>query len=644
MKEVHYHMPGNINDNTLNDQYRVEKPHSLKEVPGYLGKLVSTFCSRLFYIFRLVWNTKKSLLFIMLFMAVFNGVMPVVGSLIGAEILNRLSEVFAGAELAFSAISVLLVLQFLYTFFNSAVTSLYSTMLSTSGELVTNHVKRMIMGKAKEVDSVSFDSPDFYARMENANREAGMRPLMIMRSTFSVLSTLISIVSYVAVLFAVNAWAPFVIVLVSIPSTIVNFVYRRKNVEYMYRRSKNRREMDYYATTLIDKDLVKEIRMFNLADTFIDKYQASFDEYYKGLKKLQVSECLYSLLTSVLTSVVYCLLYILIARGVYDGLYTVGNFSLYTGAIHAIGSGVAQLISGTASIYEGTLFIENLQSFMEEKPSIVPILPEPRHVIRHEDHVIEFRHVSFRYPGSNKNALNDLNLTIRSGETVVIVGYNGAGKTTLVKLLTRLYDPTEGVILLDGHDIREYDVNELYDMFGIIFQDYGKYAVTAEENISFGDLGVKKALGPEKSLEAVKAAAHESGADVYIEKLAKGYDTPLMRYFEAEGAELSGGQWQKLAIARAFYADCDILILDEPTASLDPIAEAEIFNQFRTLRAGKTSIYISHRLSSATTADNVFVMENGRIMEEGTHEQLMEKNGLYHEFFVTQAAPYQMEK
>lgn len=636
-------MRGDINSNTLNDQYRVKKPEGLKDVPRYIKELLSTFFSRLFYIFRLVWDTKKSLLFFMCFMAIFNGVMPVVGSLIGARILNRLAEVFAGAELAFSAITVLLVLQFLYTFFNSAVTSLYSTVLSVSGELVTNHVKRMIMGKAREVDSVSFDSPDFYSRMENANREAGMRPLQIMRSSFSVLSTLITLFSYVAVLFAVNTWAPFVIVLVSIPSTIVNFTYRKKNVNYMFFRSRNRRQMDYYSSTLIDKDLVKEIRMFNLSDTFIDKYQASFDEYYEGLRKLQISECLYSLLASVLTSVVYCLLYILIARGVYDGVYSVGNFSLYTGAIHAIGSGVAAFISGTANIYEGTLFIENLQAFMNEKPSIVPTLAEPRHVIRHQDHTITFDHVSFRYPGATKNALNDLNITIRSGQTVNIVGYNGAGKTTLVKLLTRLYDPTEGTILLDGHDIREYDVAELYDMFGIIFQDYGKYAVSVKENIEFGDLGVRKALDPEKNMEAVKNAATLSGADAYIGGLANGYDTPLMRYFEATGAELSGGQWQKLAIARAFYADSDILILDEPTASLDPIAEAEIFRQFDQLRHGKTSIFISHRLSSATTADNIFVMENGRVMESGKHDELMKKGGLYCSFFTTQATPYQMD-
>lgn len=625
---------GNINDTNINDQYRVPKPKSIGEVPKYLVTLAKTFFGRLGYIFKLVWEAKPSMLFLMVFMALFNGIMPVIGSMIGARILNTLAQVQSGAELAFSAITLLLILQFAYTFFNSAVSRVYSMITSISGELVSNHVKMKIMEKAKTVDMVSFDQPDFYARMENANREAGMRPLQIMSSTFSVLSTVISIISYIIVLFAVNTWAPFLIILVAIPTTVVNFVFKRKNVNYMFFRSKNRRQMDYYAGTVIDKDLVKEIRMFNLADTFTDKYRQTFNEYYAGLRKLRVQECLYGLAASVLTSAVYCGLYILLAKGVYSHTYEVGDFSLYTGAITAIGAGVTALISSTSTIYEGTLFIENLMSFLNEKPTIVPSVDPPRSLQRHCGHTIEFRDVSFRYSGAEKDALSHINITIKEGQTVVVVGYNGAGKTTLVKLLTRLYDPTSGVILLDGHDIKEYDVDELYDMFGIIFQDFGKYAVTAGENIVFGD------LGRDAGEKEMREAAGQSGADVFIERLAAGYDTPLMRYFEANGAELSIGQWQKLSIARAFYSDSDILILDEPTASLDPMAEQEIFNQFNELRHDKTSIFISHRLSSATIADNILVMENGQVVEQGTHSELMKKQGLYHTLFTTQAARY----
>ncbi|MBQ8440795.1 MAG: ABC transporter ATP-binding protein, partial [Clostridia bacterium] len=295
---------------------------------------------------------------------------------------------------------------------------------------------------------------------------------------------------------------------------------------------------------------------------------------------------------------------------------------------------VSALITTSATIYEGTLFIDNLIAFMEEPQTVVPDVEEPEIVERNQGHTIVFEHVSFRYPGMERYVLRDINLTIRGGETVVLVGLNGAGKTTLIKLLTRLYDPTEGRILLDGKDLRDYDVKSLYAMFGIIFQDFGKYAVTVEENIRFGD------IHKQADMEEVKLAAEQSAAKEYIEALPEGYDTPLMRIFEPNGTELSIGQWQKLAVARAFYADSDILILDEPTASLDPMAEQEIFNQFDRLRADKTTIFVSHRLSSATVADQIVVLGNGGVLENGTHAELIEQRGAYYELFTTQAKRY----
>ena len=435
--------------------------------------------------------------------------------------------------------------------------------------------------------------------MENANREAGNRPIQVLNATFSVISTVISLLSYVFLIAVIGILPALLVIAVAIPSTIINFVYRKKNHDYVFRRSKDRRQMQYYAEVLVNKDLVKEVRMLGLADDFTNRYKAVFKKYFSGLKKLMLAEMWWGMGATLLTTVVNCVLFVSIARGVFNAEYPVGDYSMYTGALNAISGGIATLISTSASIYEGTIFINNLIAFMEEKKTIVPSTDKPLEVKRGVGHTIRFEHVSFRYPGVDRDIIKDINLTINPGDTVVMVGLNGAGKTTLIKLLTRLYDPTEGRILLDGHDLREYDVQKLYDIFGIVFQDYGKYAVSVRDNIAFGE--VNKPVDDSK----IVAAAKNSNAADFIDKLDAGYDTPLMRYFEENGIELSGGQWQKLAIARAFYSESDILILDEPTASLDPMAEQEIFNQFDALRGDKTSIFVSHRLSSATTADKI---------------------------------------
>ena len=618
----------------VNDQYRVAKPEKIKDIPSYLKKIIGNFFQQLFYTFKLVWEAKHSVLFLMLFMSIFNGVTPVIGSLIGKEILNKLAEAYTGNLTTFTVVSGLLIVQFAYMFVTNLIGSIYSVALRISGQVVSNHIKMTLMKKAKTIDVARYDSPEFYAKMENANREAGSRPIEMMRATFSIVSTIISAVSFIIILTAINPIAPVIIILISIPSTIINFIYRRKNVNFMFRRSKDRRQMDYYSQTIVNKDLVKEVRIFDLSDEFCDRYQSVFDRYFAGLKKLIYSEALWNIGATILTTAVNCVLFIYIAHGVYEGAYEIGNYSLYTGALSSIASCVSGLISTTAGIYEGTLFINNVMTFMNEKPSILPTLDPPRMVMRHVGHRIEFRNVSFHYPGVDRKVLKNINLVIEPGETVVIVGLNGAGKTTLIKLLTRLYDPTEGVILLDGHDIREYDVKQLYSVFGIIFQDFGKYAVNVSENIAFGQIDKKI------DIDEIKSAASQSDACDFIEALPDKYDTPLMRFFEDNGIELSIGQWQKVAIARAFYRDSDILVLDEPTASLDPMAEQEIFNQFEALRKDKTTFFVSHRLSSATTASKILVLEYGELIEVGNHAELMRKKGRYYELFSTQAKRY----
>ena len=623
-------------------------PRGLRDVPRYLWELISGFFGRLGYIFGMVWQTGHWLLITLLLVSILIGVMPVISSLISKEILNELQNVItarAASEaggvpfvVTFwgSAVMLLLIASVVYRVLNHILDRLYTSINRIAGEKVVRHVRVQIMEKAKELDIAAFDLPEFYEKLENANREAGNRPVAVLGATFDALSRLISLASYVVILATAPGmwWTAPVMVIVSIPTAIVNFTYRRKTFLYMRDRSKERRQMNYYSELMVNKDMVKEIRMFDLSDRFIERYDTVFQKYYAGLRKLIIRESVWHVVLIFLSTTVNCIFFAMIAIKVFDGTLQIGDYSLYTGALTSISTSVAVLIRITASVYEGTLFIDNLISFMKVKPTVVPMTDTPAKVEHGKPHTIEFEDVSFSYPGSERRVLDHVSLKFRPGETVVLVGLNGAGKTTFIKLLTRLYDPTEGRILLDGKDLREYDPKDLYRMFGIIFQDFGKYAVSVSENVRFGD------VNREGSEEEVRAAATAANADDFISRLSDGYETPLMRYFEPNGIELSIGQWQKLAIARAFYSQSDILILDEPTASLDPIAEQEIFNQFDQLRQDKTTIFVSHRLSSATIASKIVVLEYGKLIEEGTHKELMEKEGRYFELFTTQARRY----
>lgn len=622
---------------------KVEPPKNIGDVPRYLRELLSGFFSRFGYIIALVWKTGSWILFAMALIALLQGITPVISSLVSRNIINALQMSALGqSQGSFwsSEIFYFMVLFFVIQALGRVLGTISGAVNRIAGEKVVRQVKTQIMEKSREIDLASFDQPAFYEKLENANREAGNRPIQILSQLFFIVSTVIQLVSYIIIMAAAPGlwWSVFLIAAVSIPSTIITFIYRRKNFDYIRRRSKDRRQMNYFSDLLVNKDLVKEVRLFDLSDSLIARFQKVFTGYYKGLVKLIRDESIWHTVIAVVTSVSHLALYLLIAIKVFKGEILIGDYTLYTGSIVGISGCIGSLIANSATIYEGTLFIDNLIAFMNERPTVVPRIEAPAKVSHGKPHTIEFSHVSFRYPGTERDVLHDINLTLRPGETMVLVGLNGAGKTTLLKLLTRLYDPTEGEIYLDGIDLRDYDVKDLYSMFGIIFQDFGKYAVTAGENIHFGD------IHREYKQQEIKNAADESNASEYIEKLPLEYDTPLMRIFEPDGLELSIGQWQKLAISRAFYSQSDVLILDEPTASLDPLAEQEIFNQFDRLREDKTTIFVSHRLSSATVASLIVVLENGRVAETGTHSELMAKRGKYYELFSTQAKRYIEDK
>ncbi len=614
---------------------KTEKPKSFGGWVKFIWSNFKDTMSRLLYIYKLVWDAKPIILLGLSIISVVSGVLPVIGSWVTKLIIDALTEAYAG-ELSggFEFVIGLLIFQMSYWITMQLANTLNNLVLRISNELLVYSIRVKMMNKAKTLDLSSFDMPEFYSRMENANQEVSSRPVQVMWSSFSIVSSVISFISYIVILGGIMPWAPLLIILMSVPSTLIHFIYRKKIFKYTRKHSKKRRQMTYYSGLLTEKDLVKEVKLFNLADTFTLRYKTVFKEYFKGMKSLILKEGIWGFFACAVELAVHCVLLVSIAWDVFIKKLTVGDFSLYSGALLAISNGVEAIISTSAGIYEGTLFIDNLIVFMNEETNITPSLSEPRRVNKGQGHEIVFENVSFAYPKMDRFVLKNLNFTIKSGETIALIGLNGAGKTTLIKLLTRLYDPSEGRILLDGHDIKEYDVKDLYSIFGIIFQDFGKFAFTIAENIGFGQ------IERVDDIEAIKEAAKQSDATAFISKLEKGFDTNLMRIFEDESTELSVGQWQKIAVARAFFRESDIMILDEPTAALDAIAEQEIFNQFDKLRGNKTTIFVSHRLSSATLADKIIVINYGEIVEMGKHRELLALNGKYAELFNAQAQRY----
>ena len=625
----------------------IAAPKSIAEIPSYIVKKIKNFLTHFFYVISLVWQAAPVLLIFMSLCCILDGVFPIIGAYISRDLINGISDLIfsydGSGELenifeAFKPVLFIFIFQVIFFITRAIFSRLNVTVTALAGELVSNHIKLKIIKKAKEVDQASFDRPEFYEKLENANREAGMRPIGILSSSFSVISSAISIVSFIVILAGLSPWAPVVMIAASIPGAVVNYYYRKRSFGFMRRHSKERRQMNYYSGLMVNKDLAKEIKILGLGDTFVEKYESVFKRYYKGLKRIIVKEGVMRTLVAILMALANCALFAFVAYSVVTGGGKIGDYSLYTGALSSISSYVTALVTATAAIYEGTLFIDNMIEFMNEKSEIVASTDTPHEILHGEPHVIELRDVSFKYPGTEKYVLKKINLTLKSGESTVLVGLNGAGKTTLIKLILRLYDPTEGEIFLDGRPLKEYEPKDYYDMFGIIFQDFGKYSETVSDNIEFGD------VDREEDEERVHASAENASASAFIGDLPMSYETPLTRLFEEEGIELSGGQWQKLSVARAFYKDSDVLIMDEPTASLDALAEQEIFSNFEALSEGKISIFISHRLSSATVADRIVVLGDGEIVEMGSHKELMEKDGAYRMLFITQAQRYISEK
>ena len=515
-----------------------------QESVSFFSKIKST-SDHLLYILKLVWETSKFLLIGMVLISVLDGVLPVMNAYIAKNLVNELIEALGNKSWdALTGVIWVLILQFLYLVFSRSATQLKSTLTTLAGEMVTSHIRVKIARKTEEIDLADFDRPEFYEKLENANREASSRPITILNSTLSLFSGIISTVSFVISLAALHPILPLILIILALPSALVNFAYRKITFKYIKEHTTDRRRMNYFTNVLTNKDYTKEIKLLDLHDVFIEKYRNLFTVYFGGLKKIHIRECVLHVTIHVLSTLFNILFLLFIAYKVcFEGLL-VGDFTFYSTALTSVLSGVAAIVANSSKVYEGTLFIDNMMNFMEVKPTVIPAVSPALIPQKDIAHTIEFKNVSFSYPGVPRKVIEGLNLTLQGGKSYALVGLNGAGKTTLIKLMTRLYDPTEGEILLDGKNIKDYDVKELYSLYGIVFQDFTKYAVTARENIAFGD------IHREYDENRLEYAAKQSASYDFLSKLSDGYETPLIRFFDKNATDLSIGQWQKISFTQ----------------------------------------------------------------------------------------------
>lgn len=580
---------------------------------------------------KLVWNCAPGWAVLNLILQIIQGFLPLVNLYLIKLIIDAVSQKTASADFFYS-IGVLVAATAGVTLLIRLCSSLATLVQEQLSWVVSDYVNSILHSQSISLDLAYYENPAYYDTLHMAQQEAPYRPNQVVSTLANLVQNGIQMAAMVALLTRFHWSAILFLLPVALPGILVKIKYSRRLFGLRRRQSTLERESSYYDWMLISQYFAKEVRLFNLGPLFIERYRALRKKRRAerlALTKQQVGRDFAAEFIS--TLVVFSGLAIVAFRAA-AGAITLGDLVMYYQAFQRSLSSLKAWLSDLASIYENSLFLSHFFAFLRLKPGVVaPVQPKsvPRPLMRG----LRVEGVSFSYPQSERQALTDINLEIQAGEHIAIVGENGSGKTTLIKLLCRLYDPDSGRITMDGIPLTEFSPQELRWSFSVLMQDYVNYFMTARENIWLGN--VELSLQDERIVKA----AIESGADEVINRLPKGYETHLGKWFE-EGEELSVGEWQKLAISRALIRDAGIVILDEPTSALDAAAEYKIFELFRKLAADKTAIFISHRLASARISDRIVTMQNGRIIEQGSHEELMRRGGVYARLFELQSRQY----
>ncbi|MDN5848928.1 MAG: ABC transporter ATP-binding protein/permease [Nitrococcus sp.] len=579
----------------------------------------------------LVWSTSVTLTVILAGCTLVAGLLPAAAAWVGQLIVDGVVAAIEAARGEPGNVFALVALEGAIIAALAASQRGIQTVQSLLRALLGQRVNVMILEKALTLQLAHFEDSEIYDKLSRARREASSRPLSLVNRTFGLVQNAISLASYAALLIAFSPWAMAILLFGGLPQFVSEAKFSGDAFRLFHWRSPDTRRQLYLETVLAREDSAKEVKLFQLGPLLLQRYRGIFERLYREDRNLTLRRDGWGFALGLIGTATFYAAYAWIVHAAVNGAITLGEMTMYLLVFRQGQSAVSASLSAISGMYEDNLYLSNLYEYLEQP---VPVSSGGAAVGPRPGEGVRFEGVSFAYPGAEAPALQAIDLHVRPGQSLALVGQNGSGKTTLIKLLARLYEPTAGRILLDGLDLREGDEAALRRRIGVIFQDFMRYQMLAGENIGAGD------VSRFDDTAGWREAAERGLAAEFIEALPRGYQTQLGRWFE-NGRELSGGQWQKIAVARAFMRQgADILVLDEPTAAMDAEAEARVFAHFRDMTRDRIAILISHRFSTVRMAEHIVVLDGGRIVERGNHAQLMEAGGVYARLFALQASGY----
>jgi len=602
--------------NTLPKPTLKEKFAALKNLPRF---------------FRLVWDTNHYYFILNILLRLIRSTIPVSILYIGKLIIDEVIFLARNHSADHSYLWKLVAVEFLLAIISDALVRATSLVDSLLGDRFALHTSVKIMEHAATLDLDQFEDSEFYDKLERARQQTTGRTVLLSQLMAQV-QDIITMAFLLIGLMAFNAWLILLLLIAIIPAFLGESYFNDRNYALTRGQTPERRELDYMRFLGASDATAKEVKLFNLSDFLIDRFKFLSDKFYRDNKNLSIRRASWGTFFALIGSLGYYAAYIVMIVKTVAGAISIGTLTFLAGSFRQLRSLLENILSRFTTVSQSAIYLRDFFDFFEIQPKI-SVAPNPLPFPNPIRKGFTFENVGFKYSNTESWANRHLNFTLQAGEKVALVGENGAGKTTLVKLLSRLYDPVEGRILLDDVDLKEYDINELRKNIGIIFQDFLRYQMSFAQNIAAGN------IDEQFNRPLIEESAEKSLAHLLAEKLPDKYDQALGRRFN-NGVELSGGEWQKIAIARAYMKDAQLLILDEPTSALDARAEYSVFQRFAELTKGKTAVLISHRFSTVRMADRIVVLHKGQIIEMGSHEELIKKNGHYAELFMLQAKGY----